>query len=70
MKPVKARNSVADPGFPRQGEGGQSLSLLGQKPIIWRDFCRKMDENERNGTGGHASLAPHLDPPMEFQLLI
>ena len=29
----------ADPGFPRRGR--QPMSL-GQKPIIWQDFCRKL----------------------------
>ena len=37
--------------------GVQSLSM-GQKPIIWQDFCRKLHENERNWTKkGRASLA-------------
>ena len=41
--------TVADSGFPRQGR--QPLSL-GQKPIIWQDFCQKLHKNERNWNGG------------------
>ena len=44
-------HTVADPEFPRH----QPL-ILGQKPIIWQDFCRKLHENERNRTGGCTSL--------------
>ena len=54
------KRSVADPGFPIRGGGRQALSL-GQKPIIWQDFCRKLRENVR----------PLVDPLMEtvtFQL--
>ena len=38
---------------------------LGQKPIIWQDFCRKLHENEINRThvGGHVP-GTALDPPM------
>ena len=40
-------STVADQGFPKRGR--QPL-YLGQKPIIWQDFCRKLHENERNWT--------------------
>ena len=39
---------MANPGFPRP-RGHQPMSL-GQKPIIWQDFCWKLHENERNWT--------------------
>ena len=49
-------SSVTDPGFPRRG---RQLLNLGQKSIIWQDFCRKLHENERNWTKrGHTSLLP------------
>ena len=41
-------------------DGGRQRLNLGQKPIIWQDFCRKLHENERNWTerGGGMSLPP------------
>ena len=58
---------MTDPGFPRGGganplSGGANL-LFGQK---FPKNCMKMKEF---GPGGHASLAPPLDPPMIFGLL-
>ena len=50
--------TVVDSGFPRRGRLPPSL---GQKPIIWQDFCRKLREIKRNWIErGHASLAPPL----------
>ena len=42
--------SVADPGFPRRGGATIKPLCLARKPVIWQDFCRKLHENERNGT--------------------
>ena len=39
--------SVTDPGFSRRRRQRPSL---GQKSIIWQDFCRKPHENEINWT--------------------
>ena len=43
-----------------------------QSGIILQTFCRKLHENERIWTrgGGHASLAPPLDPPMALNVFI
>ena len=39
-------------------EGSASPWALGQKPIIWQDFCRKLHENEEIGRRGtHVSRA-------------
>ena len=56
---------MADPGFPRRG-GAQPLSL-GQKLIIWQDFCRKLHENKKNLIGWGGGARPWrllLDSPM------
>ena len=47
--------SVADPGFPRPG---RSNPEFGTKPVIWQDFCPKLNENERNYTGDGIPSAP------------
>ena len=48
--------TVTDPGFLRWGH--QPLSL-GQKPVIWQDFWRKLHmEMKEIGPRGGASLAP------------
>ena len=51
-----ATESVADSGFPRRGR--VPTPGFGQTPIIWSDFYRKLHENERNWSGGRASLTP------------
>ena len=35
---------------------GAPTPKLGQKPIIWQDFCRKLHENERNRTQARDAL--------------
>ena len=52
-------NAVAD--FP---DGGRQPLSLGQKHIIWQDFCHKLHENERNwtGEGGGGPWRPISDP--------
>ena len=57
------RNSVADPGFHRQGGGRQPLSF-GQKPIIWQDFFQKL--HVMNEIGPRGVPGTPLDPPMQF----
>ena len=55
---------MADPGFPRRGEGG---SLL-----FGKFFCQKIHENEKNWTGGARvpSALTSLDPPLiEYSVL-
>ena len=51
------------------GGGGRQPLSLGQKPIIWQDFCRKLHENERNWTARRAFIpsAP-FDPVMNLIL--
>ena len=55
---------MADPGF---SPGGGANS---QKCYYFSIFARKLHKNERIWTprGGRASLAPPLDPPMEYRL--
>ena len=60
---VCATLPVADPGLPRRGR--QSLSL-GQKAIIWQDFCRKRHENERNFTESGGVPGPS---PLESRMI-
>ena len=40
---------LAFPEFPRRGWEVNTW-VLGKKPIIWQDFCRKLHEKERNWT--------------------
>ena len=48
------------------GEGRQSL-YLGQKPIIWTDFCIETAwKSEEIGWGGQGIPSTPLDPPMTF----
>ena len=37
--------AVTDPGFSTRGDQSRGL---GQKPIIWQDYCKKMHGTERN----------------------
>ena len=46
--------------------GRRQRLILYRKVIIWRDFDRKLHENERNWTGGGTSLVSLLDPTMEL----
>ena len=50
--------------------GGTPTPGFVTKPIIWKDFCRKLHENEKklDGVGGRASLVPSLDPPMTLNI--
>ena len=51
---------VADPGFPRGGAPTYDFVK----------FSQKLHEIERIWTGGRASLAPPLDPPLITMVLI
>ena len=53
---MKSKQIILTSGGSRISQGRQPLSL-GQKPITWQDFCRNLNENERNWTG-RGSLAP------------
>ena len=62
-------NSAADPGFPRGG-GANSPWGGGRQHTILSNFpknCMKL--NEFGPGGGHASLAPPLDPPLQLYVL-
>ena len=59
---IKA-NSVADPGFfPRGVRQFQNWDYFANF------FAQKLHENERILTLGGASLAPPLDPPMDWNI--
>ena len=57
---VAIRKAVADPGFSRRVEERQPQSWR-CRPIIWQNLCRKLQENERNGTERAARI--HGGPP-------
>ena len=51
-------STVVDPGFPRRGRGYQRQRWE-RKSIIWQNFSRKLDENDRIWTQKWGvSLAP------------
>ena len=54
---AKLCGAVADPKFPRRGEGGPILES-GQKTYYLARLCRKLHERERNWT--------ERDPPMRW----
>ena len=54
---AKLCGTVADPRFPRRGEGGPILES-GQKTYYLARLCRKLHERERNWT--------ERDPPMRW----
>ena len=59
---------MADPGFPRGGDANPKEG--GRQPIIWPIFSQKLHEDEEilSQRGGHASLAPPLDPPLNLEI--
>ena len=54
---------MTDPGFPRVGANPKGEE---HEPIILAIFSEQLHENEESklDRGGHASIAPLLDPPM------
>ena len=54
---------MADPGFPR---GGGANPKGGAPTYYLANFPQKLHENEEILGGGCASLAPPLDPPLNF----
>ena len=61
MRGLAKFSAVVHPGFPRWG---RQPMILGQKLIVWQDFCQKLHENERNWTEGEMRIptAPTADP--------
>ena len=55
--------SVTEPGLPRRG---RQLHNRMPQCIVWKHFCRKLHENEKNWIrGGHIPNAPsRVDPPL------
>ena len=62
-------NSVADLGFPRRRGNGCQLLDMGQKPIIWQDFSRKLQEMKDIGLIGGGGVGAHVPsrPPQTCQ---
>ena len=55
-------------GVPTQGWGGGGGGG-GHQSIVWKNYCRKLHENEVGSRVGFgSSLAPHLDPRLQKSL--